>query len=105
MYTYPPTLVPEKLLFVNYPEAMTMAPFIVWFKNTVTMVFLSTLGTVFGASLAAFGFARFKFRFRDLLFMITLSTMMMPAQVTLIPRFILFYKIGEYTGRPVPEPR
>jgi len=100
VYTYPPTLIPQKLLFQNYPKAMTMAPFLIWFKNTVMMVFLSTLGTVFGASLAAFGFARFRFRFRDILFVITLSTMMMPAQVTLIPRFILFYKIGEWSGVP-----
>lgn len=100
VYTYPPTLVPDRLLWGNYPEAMTMAPFTQWFKNTVIVVFLSTCGTLFGASCAAFGFARFRFRFREALFIITLSTMMMPAQVTLIPRFILFYKLGEWTGVP-----
>ena len=46
------------------------------------------------ASLVAYSFARFNYRGRDALFLITLATMMLPAQVTLIPQFVLFYKLG-----------
>jgi multiple sugar transport system permease protein len=45
------------------------------------------------SSLVAYGFARFDFRFKNFLFVITLATLMLPDQVTLIPRFILFYKL------------
>ena len=58
VYTYPPTLVPSKLLWENYPKAMAMAPFGTWFINTVIIVVLATVGTVLSASFAAFGFAR-----------------------------------------------
>ncbi|MFH1084358.1 MAG: carbohydrate ABC transporter permease [Chloroflexota bacterium] len=100
VYTYPPTIVPSRLLWGNYPKAMSMAPFGTWFVNTLIIVVLATAGTVLSASFAAFGFARFKFRFRDALFIFTLSTMMLPAQVTLIPRYILFYQLGQKSGVP-----
>jgi len=55
---------------------------------------LGTLGTLISASLVAYSLARFEFRGRNTLFMITLATMMIPAQVTLIPQFVLFHKLG-----------
>ena len=54
---------------------------------------LATAGTLFSASLVAYSFARFEYRPRSAL-LITLATMMMPAQVTLIPQFVLFFKLG-----------
>ncbi|RLT38613.1 MAG: carbohydrate ABC transporter permease [Chloroflexi bacterium] len=58
------------------------------------VVILTTLGTLITASIVAYSFARFEYRGRDALFMITLATLMLPAEVTLIPQFILFYKLG-----------
>jgi multiple sugar transport system permease protein len=102
LFTVPPTIVPKRLQWVNYVEtvSMDMAPYDLWFYNTVVITVLSTTGGVLTSCLVAFGFARFRFRFKDALFMITLSTLMMPAQVTLIPRYIMFFKFGQWTGVP-----
>jgi len=98
MYNWPPTLFPSELRWSNYVQTVSMVPFGRWVYNTIVITSLATLGTVLTSSLVAFSFARFTYRFRDILFLITLGTMMMPAQVTLIPRFIMFFKFGEWTG-------
>lgn len=94
MFIFPPTLLPQNPQISNYARVMTAVPFGQWFLNTVIVVVLSTLGTVLSASLVAYSLARCRYRGRDLLFIITLSTMMLPAQVLLIPQFILFFKLG-----------
>ena len=63
-------------------------------KNTLVITGISILGQVVSCSLVAFGFARMKFPGREVLFAILLSTMMLPAMVTEIPRFILFRSLG-----------
>jgi len=62
--------------------------------NTVVITTLCVVGQVISCSLVGFGFARFQFRGRALLFMIMLSTMMLPSQVTMIPVFVLFRSLG-----------
>lgn len=94
IYTFPPKLFPEVPQWSNYVRVLTDYPYAQWFMNTVFVTVLATAGTVLSAALVAYSFARFNYRGRNLLFIITLSTMMMPAQVTLIPQFILFWKIG-----------
>jgi multiple sugar transport system permease protein len=59
-------------------------------------VVFGTIGTVISCTLVAYGFARFKAKGLGILFIILLSTMMLPTQVTLIPAFIIFQKIGWY---------
>ena len=71
-----------------------MVPYAAWLGNTFALVILTTSGTVISAALVGYGFARFQFRGRDILFLMTLGTMMLPSQVTLIPRYILFHKMG-----------
>lgn len=100
MYNWPPTMFPAELRWSNYVQTVTMVPFVRWVYNTIVITCLATLGTVLTSSLVAYSFARFTYRFRDTLFLITLGTMMMPAQVTLIPRFIMFFKFGEWTSLP-----
>ncbi|NJN82708.1 MAG: carbohydrate ABC transporter permease [Caldilineaceae bacterium] len=95
IYIFPPQLLPEVPQWSNYLAVFARQPLYTrWFANTVVVTALGTLGVVLSASLVAYSFARFKFRGRNFLFIATLSTMMMPAQVTLIPQFILFTKIG-----------
>ncbi len=95
IYVFPPQLLPEVPQWNNYLEVFERQPFYPrWFGNTIFITVIGSLGVVLSSSLVAYSFARFKFRGRNLLFLITLSTMMMPAQVTLIPQFILFSKIG-----------
>ncbi|NLE46223.1 MAG: carbohydrate ABC transporter permease [Chloroflexi bacterium] len=94
IFVYPPTLLPAAPRPANYVRLFEVVPFGTWLKNTVNVVILSTLGAVISSSFAAYSFARFKYRGRDFLFVLTLATMMLPAQVTLIPQFILFHKMG-----------
>jgi multiple sugar transport system permease protein len=76
----------------NYPEALSREKmdFRPALANTVVVTTLSVLGQIVSCSLVGFGFARFKFRGRAILFMVMLSTMMLPSQVTMIPVFVLF---------------
>lgn len=63
-------------------------------SNTVVITTLTIVGQILSCSLVGFGFARFKFRGRDVLFIIMISTMMLPAQVTMIPLFVGFKSLG-----------
>lgn len=96
MFAYPPVIFPEVPQWQNYARVLVMErlPVLRWFGNTVFVVILSTIGTMITSSLVAYSFARFDYRGRDVLFVITLATMMLPAQVTLIPQFVLFHKLG-----------
>lgn len=85
-----------RLHFENFYQAMTKVPFGRYIGNTLLIVFFATIGTLVSCTLVAYGFARFRARGLKVLFLILLSTVMLPPQVTLIPSFILFKKIGWY---------
>ncbi len=90
------TMLPQ---FFNYVDAWQTAGtkgenFTKYTLNTLLITILNILGTIISSTLVAYGFARFKFPARDGLFMIMISTMMIPAQVTMIPTFIVFQKLG-----------
>lgn len=93
---YPPQWLPKVLQWRNYVEVLTLFgyPFGRWFVNSIVLSTVATLGTVVSSALGAYGFARFRFRGREALFMITLATMMLPSQVTLIPQFLMFVRLG-----------
>jgi multiple sugar transport system permease protein len=91
---FPPTVFPEVPQWQNYPRVFEKVPFVRWTGNTLFIVVASTLGMLLSASLAAYAFARFDFKIKEPLFVITLGTMMLPAQVTLIPQFVLFHMLG-----------
>jgi multiple sugar transport system permease protein len=80
----------------NYPEAMTTVPFGTYIWNSLIYVGATTIGTVLSCTLVAYGFARFRAKGLNMLFLLLLSTIMLPAQVTLIPQFVLFSKMGWY---------
>lgn len=92
--TFPPTWFPETPQWGNYTYVWEKVPFLRWTWNSVYVVGLSTTGTILSASVVAYSFARFRYRGREVIFLITLATMMLPAQVTLIPQFVLFHKLG-----------
>jgi multiple sugar transport system permease protein len=94
IYIYPPIWIPAVLHWENYPTVFHLVPYATWFLNTVTVVTLGTLGVVISGALVAYSFARFRYPGRDLLFLITLGTMMLPAEVTLIPSYLLFKYLG-----------
>lgn len=80
----------------NYPAALAPDHMDFWpaLANTIVITCLTLAGQVISSSLVGFGFARFRFRGRRSLFLLMLSTMMLPSQVTLIPVFILFRMLG-----------
>ena len=91
---FPPKWIPIPAHFENYAAAWNYLPFGRFVVNTGIITLLSTIGYLLSCSISAFGFARLKFRGRDFLFTLLLATMMLPSQVTLIPQFILFQKLG-----------
>ncbi len=78
----------------NYPEALTAVPFDRYFFNTITVTFVGMAGMLFSCSLVAYGFSRFRAPGMNILFLLLLSTIMLPRQVTLIPIYILFQNLG-----------
>lgn len=93
-FAYPPQWIPRPIMWQNYIEAwFVAAPFFLYFKNTAIITTGALIGTILSSSLVAFSFARLKWTGRDFFFIIVLSTMMLPYQVTIIPLFILFRKL------------
>jgi len=98
-------LFPSGLHWENYLDAWTTVPFAGFFSNSVLVATAVTLGQLVTCSFAAYAFARMTFRGRDALFVAYLSTMMVPAQVTMIPLFIMMVKlrwIDSYAALIVP---
>jgi len=93
---YPPTFLPSQIIPTNYPEAWNYqnTQFPRWTFNTIFIIVATVPGVVVTASLCAYGFARLKFPGRNVWFILVLASLMLPSQVTLIPLYILFYKIG-----------
>lgn len=94
LYDFPPSFVPEIPQWGNYARVWTRVPFGQWVVNTLIISIGATLGTVVSASLVAYSFARFRYPGRDLFFVVTLSTLMLPVEVTIIPTYLLFNFIG-----------
>ena len=94
IFSIPTTWLPERIRWENYPHAMESFPFFQALLNTSIITFSVILGRLLSTSLAAYAFARMRFRLRTPLFMLVLSTMMIPYHVTLIPTYILFTKLG-----------
>lgn len=92
--SYPPVLFPAHPQWQNYARVFTKAPFGQWMLNTIFVVVLGTTGAVLSSSLVAYSFARFQYPGRNFLFVLTLATLMLPSQVTLIPQYILWSKLG-----------
>lgn len=78
----------------NYPKSLQRMNFTGALANTTVITVLCVIGQILSSSLVGFGFARFRFRGRNFLFMLMLSTMMLPPQVSMIPLFILFRNLG-----------
>lgn len=94
IFEMPPRFLPDGFNWNNYSRAIEEINFFVLFKNTTIITLLQMLSNVFVSALVAYGFARFDFRWKTFWFMLMLSTIMIPGEVTMIPVFIAFSKIG-----------
>src|SRR6266852_5102903 len=90
----PPIWWPSVPQWINYADVWQTRFFPNWVANSVFLTVVATAGTVVSSSLAGYAFARFRFPGRDLLFTLTLATLMLPAYVLLIPNYMLFWKLG-----------
>ena len=93
-YRFPPEWIPNPVRWQNYPDALTAVPFARYVLNTLIIAVASVAGVLVSSSLAAYGFARLRFPGRDVLFVLVLTTLMLPQTVTLIPRYIEFRQLG-----------
>lgn len=94
IFKFPPEWIPHPFMWGNYPKALTYIPFFAYLKNTLLLCVSTLIGTVLSCTLVAYGFSRIKWPGRDVLFLVMLSTMMLPSQVTMIPMFIVFKHLG-----------
>lgn len=93
-FVYPPDLWFTTLTFANYARALfEYVPFGLFFRNSLIIAVLVIIGDLLSCSLVAYGFARFRFPGRDFLFMILLSTLMLPFIIRLVPLFVFFQRI------------
>jgi multiple sugar transport system permease protein len=93
LFIYPPEWIPNPIRWVNYREAWQALPFDRFLLNTMFMTVLAMLAEIFTASMVAYGFARFRFPWRNTLFILLLSTMMLPGILTLIPKFVMWREL------------
>ena len=91
---FPPRWIPNPAQPSNFVEAMTILPFHRYARNTLTIVGFNLVGSLLASSLVAYGFARMRFPGREALFIVVLSTMMMPYIVQMIPLNIMYSRLG-----------
>lgn len=94
IWQVPPVWIPEVYRWQNFIDAWNKGNFANFFGNTSLITLLNVVAVLFSCSIAAYAFARIDFPGRTALFGLVLATMMLPSQVTLIPLFMIFAKLG-----------
>ncbi|MCS7221849.1 MAG: carbohydrate ABC transporter permease [Anaerolineae bacterium] len=94
IFVEPPEWIPKPIMWRNYIDAWNALPFTRFLMNTLFVTLLGMGAGIFSSCLVAYGFARFRFPGRDVLFIVLLSTMMLPYVVTLIPTFVIWRNLG-----------
>ncbi|MCL5996114.1 MAG: carbohydrate ABC transporter permease [Chloroflexi bacterium] len=94
IWIYPPAWIPNPIVWENYPNGLELMHFPRLLANTLFLVVVGTFGILLSSTWVVYGFTRFRFRGRDSLFVLLLSTMMLPAQVTMVPLFIMYKNLS-----------
>lgn len=89
-------LLPETVHWQNYPDALKAAPFATYLRNTLFLCAVNVSSAVMSSAIVAYGFARLRFPGKSLLFMLMISTMALPGQVTMVPVFAIYSSLGWY---------
>jgi len=90
----PPTILPEKFLLDAYKQIITALPFARVYLNTIISTVVTTVVQVMFCSMAAYAFARLEFPFKNVIFVLILSVLMVPGQIFLIPQYQIIQKLG-----------
>lgn len=99
IFAVPPKIIPESWRWANYKEAIESMNYFNALKNTMVIMVFSNALCFVSTMLVAYGFARFEAKGKDVVFMILISTMMLPWVVTMIPAFVVFKEIGWTTTK------
>jgi multiple sugar transport system permease protein len=91
---FPPVWIPQPITFQQYVKGLNYIPFLRYLTNTAVYCVLSVVGTIISSSLVAYSLTRIHWPGRNLLFALIIATLMVPAQVTLIPLFLVFKTLG-----------
>jgi len=105
IFSFPPKFLPGPYFVQNMVELQDMVEISRAFINTLFITIVRLVGAVFLCCLAGFAFAKYQFRFKNVLFFLLLSTMAIPGQVTVIPLFIIMLKlhwVDTYQGVIIP---
>jgi len=105
VFRWPIELIPDEVTLQNYRRLWTEIPFARWLLNSIAVSLTVTLANLFLDALAGYAFARLRFPGRNVLFALLLATLMVPAHVTLVPKFMLLNALGlvnTYTALVVP---
>jgi multiple sugar transport system permease protein len=94
VFVFPPQFIPDPIMWENYRTAMVSQPFGRYTLNTVYVTLIGLVGNVGSCAIVAYGFSRLRFPGRDTLFLVMLSSLMIPFYAVMIPRFILFRYLG-----------
>jgi multiple sugar transport system permease protein len=94
VYTVPTVWIPSPLVWENYPNALSKMPFWTFLRNSAITSAIPVFGAVLSASMVAYSFARIEWPGRDMWFVVLISSMMLPGQVTMIPLYILYSNLG-----------
>ncbi|GLC90364.1 carbohydrate ABC transporter permease [Lysinibacillus piscis] len=94
VFSFPPKIFPDVPQWKNFVDAWNSQPFGTYLKNSVIVTVMTTLGQLISCSLVAYGFARYDFKYKNILFVILLATMMIPWDVTMIPLYMEFNMLG-----------
>ncbi len=101
LFQVPVRWFPKAIQFANYEKMFNTIPFWLYLRNTVNIVIWNIFGSLISCSLVAYGFSRLRWPGRDKVFILVLVTMILPFQVTMIPQFLMFQKLG-WVGTPLP---
>lgn len=91
---FPPTLVPKSLAFNNYINIFSKINYAGFYKNSLIIAALATFGVVLSSSFISFGLARYNARAKNVIFMIIISTLLLPYPALIIPQFLVFKNFG-----------
>jgi len=94
LYAYPPEWIPNPVKWANYSATVVYIPFFLYLRNTLIIAVSSTIGAVTSCSLVAYSLSRINWPGRQWLLILTIATLMLPFQVTLVPLFIVFKNLG-----------
>ena len=94
VFQYPPRWIPDQVDLKNYRAIMEVLPLGKMLLNSFTIAISATIGQLVSCTLAAYAFARMKFRGKNGIYFVLLATMIIPAQVTMIPVFLIMKSLG-----------